>query len=271
MKFNYSKFVTATIIFTVLPLMMSAQTPIGTSNEGLNIPTPGGIDSPVSIVPTPSPETIAPKKITLKGEGYNGIPWGTTLEDFETEKGITTGMSSNPDSHFGQEDDTYGFGDEIAAITKVPFVTKLGVETTVQFENVPAEFIAVKVESEDLTYIFYKGKLAMVFSLLKAKNYTTYKNKLALKYPFIGNINKQVKYITGSSDSISVECFKRAGTRAFLMKTNMSGLIKLGLLYFSDSKYVLITNDIAKNVNHANAVKSKGENHETQKDLDKIQ
>lgn len=181
--------------------------------------------------PTATP--VVNRKV-IKGEGYKGIPWGTSYND----SGLATKNITNDDEggHAGFWPESANIGNIGSVQIWYAFAEIFGVPFGYSFlsqgrlipgdEFVPNYFSLYSSGDRDAdVYIFYNDQFAMVFSPLAGnKDYSAYLSKVEGKYQKIKTIPSK-NYETppnasGQTDfyQIRVDLFQGKGTEMDLIK-----------------------------------------------------
>lgn len=230
-------------------------------------------------------------------EGYNKIPWGTALADFDKiQKSAATTISANNSpfvSNVSATSSSYEpsmtnsfVGEEPRMFAKAFGVPSdgrqlMGIDiSNPNWSLVPNKFQAVK--KDDVEYEFYNGKFVMAFSHLDAHNYEAIRSNIASKYSVIDTVSDgwAMQQLEENPDKMEVqgEVFKRGNTntRIFLIRMiEHTGIgmdsTSLYLAYIPNSYFQAIRSDIARNASNAQAEARAKQAQKQQPDMQKIQ
>jgi predicted RNA-binding Zn-ribbon protein involved in translation (DUF1610 family) len=231
-------------------------------------------------------------------EGYNKVPWGTPISEFnKVQQSASTALTQSnspfvsnagPSSDSYQPETTNRFISEgtdakmVAKIFGVPDAARsiAGVDLSdTNWGLVPKKFQSVK--KDDIEYVFYDGKFVMAYSQLNASSYDAVRSDLA-KFPQIDTISASwaLQQLEENPDRMEIQAlvFKRAATntRIFLIQAieHMSigmNSTSVFLIYIPNAYYEAIRGDIFSNQARAVAEAQAKESQKQQPDLQKVQ
>jgi hypothetical protein len=206
-----------------------------------------------------------------EGSSYKGVPWGCDFIQFKQMKNFSGILSEISAAFLSTSDDN-----DLALILGAPLSAK-GADggQRVLFEFVPQRFASAYYPPEDVYYIFYNGKFAMVFSRLIESNYDLYRDNLYKKYRKSGNVSFKFQPTTSKKCYLEAIKFEKGKTYAFLIKSRIDekkkSSLSVKLLFASSDIFAQIQRDISSNVEqgiHSQNIKAK---ESLEIDLNKIE
>lgn len=231
--------------------------------EDTSVPPPG-------LIPSPKSEKATEKPLE-EGTSYKGVAWGAEFSKFKEIKGFSGNLGQCSAAFVGSADDN-----DIALLLGIPASIKSSRgEQRIMFEFAPQKFASIYFAPDDVYYIFYDGKLAMVFSRVIDSNFATYRDNFYKKYKRTGGISALFDPSADKKYKLEAIIFEKGETKAYLIRTQSiekkKSVSSAKILFVSKDIFNSIRNEIKEKI--INEKQSKGEIQpkDLEKDLKKIE
>jgi len=264
---------------------ISAEALAAPSAEAVRLITPEVSASPESSVlaskessSTPPPGIIPPAEIPPaeikppeEGASYKGVPWGCDFKKFKEIKGFSGSLDSFSAAFVNSADDN-----DIALLLGAPVSGKGAKgEQRIMFEYVPQKFASAYFEPEDVFYIFYDGKFAMVFSRIGANNFDLYRDNFYKKYEKTGTVARQFMPAANKKYKLNAIKFEKGKTNAFLIKGEVQEkertAVSAKMIFVFDELFNTIQKEIQEKMSGEKQSKGEKAQQELERDLKKIE
>jgi len=208
-------------------------------------------------------------------QGYKGAIWG--MNTTQVSKSLQTSLQKGWGiGIFGEWPTNFCFY-ELWGVSKTEF---MGFSVYANGE-VPQESFRYMITSEGDKCLFYRGKFCCYYFDVKAKNYDTYYNTLVSKYGSPSSRSFTVyledDYQKTEPHNLTVNTWQKGSTRIFLLKdyneikTMGIAFTMVKILYFSDTIFKQIENEIHRRIDTNREIEREKEKRQEKDDLEKLQ
>ncbi len=235
-----------------------------------------------SSIPMDTPSKQAMGRKALTGEGYKGVPWGTSINDFVELRKIKVWDEKGEYPNAGEIEikspDILG-SDWDSRLTYLILGVPEDTDPNVVAHSPDSELCPNKFQSisdKEVHYIFYESKLVMAESQIESTDFLNIKQTLSRKY---GSpvLCKELSWENGINRTDVEKAYKffKSKTEVYLLRSYSTGSEETpfgdDLLYVSSNFKKIFTNEVKELKMERNKGRSRERKKEIDSDLNKVE